>query len=274
VHGDAMPQYDFHDVSILIPVRIENEDRLANLEAVLRYFDTFFLHHETVLVETGPESKCRHLGESPGVLFEFIAYDGPFWKTRLLNRALAASTRDIVAMHDADTLFNPDALNAMATAFRRFPDVVFGIPHNGTCLDVGGSARQRLLETLDFSTVPFVEEGEVHRRYGEDVVCTSPYAAGGANYYRKTTLLELGGFNESFQSHGWEDFEIEARFVKMGYPPCVIKDSNVLHLHHERGPDSRPGPAYDRNELLYRRIARMTRDQLEEYIRSGLRTLP
>ncbi len=266
-----MSKFDFHDVSIFVPVQVENDERMENFDAVLRYFDTFVKDAEIIVIESGPVQRCQHVQARDDIVYEFVLNDGPFQKPYLLNRGLRLTTRDLVAMHDADTLFKPEAIDTLVRIFRQYPEVVFGLPHNGVCLDIGGDDKARYLESFDSAIIPYVEQGELHRDYGNSIVCTSPVAVGGANYYRKEVLLALGGFNENFSSYGWDDFELETRFTMMGYPPCVIKDSNVFHLHHERGIDSQQNTALaNRNKALFHRIADMSREELERYIEAEL----
>ncbi len=263
--------FDFHDVSIFIPVQVENQERMENFDAVMLYFDTYVKNAEIIIIESGPVQRLQHIQTRDDIIYEFVLNEGPFRKPHLLNHGLRQTTREIVAMHDADTLFKPEAIDTMVRIFRQYPEVLFGLPHNGVCLDIGGADKARFLASFDFSIIPYVEHGELHRDYGNTIVCTSPVAVGGANYYRKDTLLALGGFNESFSSYGWDDFELEARFTKMGCPPCTIKDSNVFHLSHERGTDSQQNTKLaKRNEQQFRKIVDMTREELEQYIAAEL----
>ena len=267
-----MPPFDCRDLSFLVPVRMENPDRNANFQAVLRFFRTFLSGAEIIVAESGPEAHCAHLTGRDGLVHTFLHDEGPFRKPTVLNHGLRSASRSIVVMHDADTFVQPEALEAMAQLFRARSDIVFGIPHNGVCLDLGGPDKERFLEDLDFSMLPLVVKGELHRDYGNSLVCLSPVAVGGVNFYRKEALIELGAFNEQFASYGWDDFELDLRFSKMGHPPCILQDANVIHLHHERGVDSLQHTALaHQNEQLCRRISEMSHAELQRYIGEELR---
>lgn len=266
-----MEPYSLHDVSVIIPVRIDHADRLDTLHAVLKYFDKFFIDAEILVIETGPTQQCTHLS-SPGTIeYEYIYDEGPFPKSRLVNHGARKASRDIVAVNNADVVVRPEAIHAMVCLFREHPDTGYGLPHNGVLLDVNGRAKRRLLAKWDFSLIPHVADAELHRRYGDAVVCLNPAAPGGASYFRKDVFLELGGFNERFLACVWADAELGVRFTKMGYPPAVIKDANALHLHHARVSDRDSGLYQARNRLEYERVCRMSRQELEEYIRAELR---
>lgn len=265
-------KFPLSDVSIIIPIRIDHADRLANFQTLLRYFTTFFCDLEISVIEASTEKSCEEVAHHFNTQYEFIYNEGPFPKCHLVNRAASASLRNIIAMHDADVLFHPGAIAALVEAFRRNTNCSYGLPYNGVFLDVDEPSKSTLAKTFDFSQIPVVTDAKLNHDYAPGVVCVNPYSVGGANYFRRTTFWELGGFNEQFVSCVWEDYEIEARFVKMGYPPAVIKDANALHLHHTRVSDSESKryEAYNRN--LYESICNMTRDKLADYIQNELLT--
>ncbi|HOJ34558.1 MAG TPA: glycosyltransferase family 2 protein [Candidatus Hydrogenedentes bacterium] len=267
IHKERFP---LPDVSIIIPVRIDHADRKENLQTLLRYFSTFFSSLDIFVVEAGTEKTCEEIAHNFQTQYEFLYTEDPFPKCRLVNRAASASLRNIIAMHDVDVLFHPQAIVTLVEAFRQNPRCAYGLPYNGVFLDVDEPTRSALVATFDFSKVPLVISGELHRNYAPGVVCVNPYSVGGANYFRSTTFWELGGFNEHFVSCVWEDYEMEARFVKMGYPPAVIKDANALHLHHKRVSDEETKQYEEFNRRLYESICNMTREELADYIQKEL----
>ena len=263
-------RFPLPDVSIIIPVRIDHADRKKNLQTLLRYFSTFFSSLEIFVVEAGTKKTCEEIAYNFQTQYEFLYTEGPFPKCRLVNQAASASLRNIIAMHDVDVLFHPQAIVTLVEAFRQNPGCAYGLPYNGVFLDVDEPTRSALVATFDLSKVPLVISGELHRNYAPGVVCVNPYSVGGANYFRRTTFWELGGFNEHFVSCVWEDYEMEARFVKMGYPPAVIKDANALHLHHKRVSDEETKGYEEFNRRLYESICNMTREELADYIQKEL----
>ena len=262
--------YSLHDVTIIIPVRIDHADRLTNLNVILEYFSRFFINADIRIIEADRQPRVQTLATSAGCHYTFQKKDGPFHKTRLVNLIANESDREIIALHDADVLFRPEAIQSLVTAFRQTPNCHYGLPYNGVFLNLREPAKNLLLETWDFSIIPLVMSGELHREYAPGVVCVNPVSVGGANYFRRETFLQLGGCNESFISCIWEDYEIEARFTKMGFPAAIIRDANALHLHHTRVSDAETQKYNQINRQKYERICGMTREELERYIREDL----
>lgn len=50
----------------------------------------------------------------------------------------------------------------------------------------------------------------------------------------KKWLLDIGGFDESFEGHGWDDFDLFERFNLYGTPILKTDDIIVIHQWHEK----------------------------------------
>ncbi len=223
-----------------------------------------------MVVESGAAPMCRETVESLATHYTFIPDTGPFPKTRLVNQAACKSNRDIIAMHDADVLFKPQAIQALVTAFRQNRNCHYGLPYNGVFLDVNEPTKSRLTDSWDFGCIPQVAAGVLYREYAPGVICVNPVSVGGANYFRRETFLKLGGFNEKFVSCIWEDYEIEARFTKMGFPAAIIGDANAYHLHHTRVSDEETQRYNLINRKEYEKVCGMDQKTLERYIQEEL----
>ncbi|MEI7970431.1 MAG: hypothetical protein WCJ69_15715 [Betaproteobacteria bacterium] len=79
---------DLSDLTVVIPVRIDSDDRLANLEAVLRFLTGMGRGLHVVLTESAAAPRLAALSARFGVHHVFEESAGPFHRTRLLNQGM------------------------------------------------------------------------------------------------------------------------------------------------------------------------------------------
>jgi len=140
------------------------------------------------------------------------------------NRGIREAAGDVVAFTDDDCLVPPDWLERLADGYARHPEVI----------GVGG----RLVappDVLRTRAVARLEDHVARCVYGagdQEALGGFECPAGGTNNmsYRRTALLEVGGFDESFPPFVWgEDADLKLRLTLRGgrllYVPVA-----VLHL--------------------------------------------
>lgn len=260
------------DLTIVIPFRYDSPDRLDNLNCVLGYFRRFFSDLDIVLIEDGPEKQGGVFEAEAGVRYLFFENPGAFHRTRLLNLGARMSERGFVAAYDADVVFRPETFLA-AVEMLRSGDVRFVRPYSGPVFDVVGALRERFMVDLDFGLFPSELPVAVGKIVTEGLFCMHDRGLGGAPLFCRKTFLELGGYNERFISWGWEDNEIVHRFQMMGAPAWYLNEDYCFHLHHERGADSGGDVRLRRHNMReFRRVKRMSRNQLECYIETYLKS--
>ena len=259
-----------HTLSIIIPFQYDTDDRIENLNTVLRYFHTWFKDTEIMVLETGPSQHFRP-EEAPTVAhYQFFPSEEPMHRTQLLNIGASLSDRQIVVSYDTDVLVSPEALKTAISMFHDDPDLAMVFPYNGVFLDIDGETKALLAATFNFSAVPIPAHPKVGVVAG-DVKCVHTRALGGLVMFRRTIFQAFGGYNRRFISWGWEDNEIMTRFAKLGYLAKRVTDYPCLHLHHRRGPDSHSGHAFfKQNYAEFKKVKQMTRTRLLSYITAKL----
>ncbi|NJO67979.1 MAG: hypothetical protein HC830_00695, partial [Bacteroidetes bacterium] len=109
------------------------------------------------------------------------------------------------------------------------------LPHNTIFVNVAGETKSQLSESLDINIVPQISS--LNTRLSNPDLRAYPIPSGVVIFERKMFLL-AGGYNKKMTSYGWEDIEILKRMAKLGYYPYILGTYNIIHLDHERGPDS------------------------------------
>ena len=261
---------DLSDLTVVIPVRVDSDERLANLEAVLRFLTDLGGGIHIILIESSPVSRLKTVAETYRVEFIHEVSTGPFHRTRLLNEGMTGRTsRSLVASYDADVLVFPAALETIVTRLRA--GLSYGWPYDGHSFDVRGERRLAFLQTPGLDGIdPHALMSEGTNRLSSELVQLNHNSVGGVVIFRKDAFLDAGGYNEAFISWGWEDTELVERFGKLGHPSERVAGVPLLHLSHRRGPDSSPyNPFFLHNDRTYRRIRSMTAPALRAHVRSG-----
>jgi hypothetical protein len=264
---------DTSDLSVVIPFRSDSPDRRENLDAVVRFFARFARGHELIILEDGKRSAASGLADLPNVKYRFEWNDGPFHKTRLLNRGvLELSSRRFVASYDADTLLFPEALKIAMDRLRDGKCLV--LPFSGDLFDVRRSARAALIKSLGFENISASALLARRGKLGFDDLVHFVYIhdthVGGAVLFDRSAFVACGGYNENFVSWGYEDNEIVERFVKLGVELIRVAEYPLLHLSHRRGADSGKHNPYFRNNVVeYRRMSQCAPQEVRDLISTG-----
>jgi cellulose synthase/poly-beta-1,6-N-acetylglucosamine synthase-like glycosyltransferase len=137
----------------------------------------------------------------------------PLGKSRALNVGLSRAEAEIIVRIDADTLVAPDLLNKAIPHFWD-PEVggVGSLPLPSE--DRGWIAHMRAIETY---------YGAAFKRVAQNYADCVTVLPGATVAYRRSLLLELGGFAEGVNG---EDADITVRVGRRGYK--VVADRHVL----------------------------------------------
>lgn len=252
-----------HDLSFVIPIRVDTPDRVENCAAILRFLTRHFPDSEIQLVEQDTQTRTASLRESfPQVVWHFERNGGHFSRGAAINTGLVRSARKIVCAYDTDILIDPAALTLSAEliAKGRWPIV---IPFNLIFVEVSGLRRHDLIESLDIgglSTIGSLAEVPRHPEI------SSRTLSGAIMMCDRETVVMEGGYNRKMISYGWEDIEFFKRFEKLGYYSFMLSDFNLIHLDHRRGPDSRVNEMYDANKAEFDKVVQMSEPELREYV--------
>lgn len=259
------------DLTFIIPIRVDTEDRIDNCLTVLRFLNLHFPKSEVLLMEQDAETHTERVQQAfPSVLRHFELNQGRFSKSRAVNRGIMLSTRAIICMCDTDILLHPDAIRTAATICRTQAGRVV-IPHNRIFMDVSGAMKAEIASSLDME-----KYGKV-RRFSDTPVradVASRDCNGGIFVASKEVLMIAGGLNKKMISYGWEDTEFIRRLDRLGYYTIMLPQFNLVHLDHRRGSDSQVNEMFDINRAEFEKINAMKRHQLQLYVETDLDFAP
>lgn len=244
---------DFTDVTFIIPIRFDSEDRRDNFKTsmnfILRNFNT-----NIIVLDSDKESNEDFVKSvSEKIKYVFDENDEKlFHRTRLLNEMTKMSETEIIVNYDVDVIF----------PIEQYLEAKKLIESGGTmCFPYGGK----------FYDIPkkffnLVNEDKLDEIPLNDCTLFNPGSVGGAFFFSKERYGSIGWENENFVSWGHEDWERIVRVQKMGYK--MERTEGVLyHLTHSRTSNSSDkNPFYQFNGQEFQKVNSMSKEDLNKYI--------
>lgn len=247
---------DLSDITFMIPVKIDSDDRIMNLNIVTMYLRHHF-NTNIIIAEQGNQNLVPNiLGKMLYNTYIHYKMDGNYFhKTRLINVMVKHAKTPYVAMCDSDVLCEPHQYISAANELRG-GRVDFIYPFNGMVVNIVKPDIPKVLETLRFD---FVRQKFTNRK---------DLALGGCVMYNRNKFIEGGLMNEHFISYGPEDGEQDMRLKKLGYRTNRINNP-LFHLDHIRTENSKEDHQYSsQNWQEFKKIKNMNRTALEQYIKT------
>ena len=247
---------DLTDVTFTIPVRIDSEERLENIDLTLTYllskFDT-----NIIILEDDVEQKIEFHRTHERVKYIFNKNDSQiFHRTRLLNQLYSESKTPIIVNYDCDVLLREEQYVISAELIRsKFCDIAF--PYKGECYDVPRYYIPQIINDLSVEKIDL-----------KDCYLMNDQAIGGVVFFNKYSYIKGGMENENFISYGPDDVERVIRFTRLGF--LLKRVVGVLyHLRHPRGINAcRQNPFWEHNINELRKIVTMSQNELQKYMHS------
>ena len=245
----------FRLITIVMPVRIDSDDRKANLQAVLRHVSE--QGYRVIVLEADSESKLKDETWMMAAEHIFVCDNNPnFHRTRYINELLEKAKTDIVAVWDADVLIDDaQILNAIRLIQSGYTMVY---PYNGEYVMLSKQDSNIARKHFDNEELKSRNLNPIFRR---------PFC-GGIFLVHRRRYMECGGENEHFTGWGPEDAERLRRVKILGQKVGRIDEGQAYHLDHVRGNNSNFFTHEDavklRNELV--KVCSMDKKELQMYI--------
>ena len=211
---------DLTDISWIIPVKFDHQDREDNLNIVLDWLQARF---DTNII-VGEQGSNRHFQyvEKRGVQYMYFEME-MFHRTRMLNLMTVAAPTNIIINHDADVVLTIQGVIEAVEMLRKGSPFVY--PYSGA-----------------FLRTPKQYHTVIHSLLGVESLIGIPFkgwndgSVGGSVGFLRNVYIECGLEDEKFFSHAPEDvarvimFKLHSGYKRVDYP--------LFHLDHFIGPDS------------------------------------
>ena len=249
------------EMTVVIPVRVDCEERKENLDTVL--FSLLKMTDASVIILEA-DTKRKYFNDfiesTNRVEYHFIEDFNPiFHRTRYLNKLIEMSNTNIVGIWDTDVLFTLEQINNCVREVQNGAAVCY--PYDGRFVflnvEQSKSARSDALAFLNDNS-----DKNFTSLLGRPSV-------GGAFVVDKHRYTSAGGENEIFYGWGPEDAE---RFKRMEIleEPVSRVNGPLFHLNHPRGVNSFHDFGLREKENIKElvRICRMDKETLENDIKN------
>lgn len=246
------------DVSFIIPVRIDSQDRYENLYAITKYIDHHF-DTSILIIEADTSQKIDNKLLPKTVQYFFVKDTViKFHRTKYINYLISKAKTDYISIYDTDVIV-PHKQILQAVMMLRDQKCSMVSPYDGSFITV-----DRLLKAM---FIKLNDDQLLETNKGKFVV-SARRSFGGAIFINRKSYISAGMENEKIRFWGPDDIERVKRMQILGY---VIKrvNGNLYHLPHERGVNSMYVNIDEQDELMveFIRISSMEKPELVEYIK-------
>lgn len=250
---------DLNDMTIIIPIRIDSEERKENLNTIVQLY--LEQTKAKIIVLEADSSQHVHIDNRKRVRYYFIEDANPiFHHTHYRNELIKLANTDIIAVWDADIIVPLEQLQKSVIDIKR-NNIIFSTPYDGICYNVPNNISDRFRKNVNINELECMKN-IMHNFFGALTV-------GGVFLIKRKKYMEIGMENEFFFGWGPEDIERLKRVTILDLPVSRISGS-IYHLYHPRKLNS----SYENTEhkikahqeLLH--ICQMSKTELLKYIQS------
>jgi predicted glycosyltransferase involved in capsule biosynthesis len=249
---------DLSDVTFTIPVKIDQPDRVRNLQMCLNYIRSNF-KTRLIISEMDENQKVKDLITDIPCKYIFMKTSSPYFhRTMMLNFMAKQAETPIIVNYDCDVLLPIENYVEAAELIRnKKADMVY--PYDGNFYDVPTELIHSIKEK---NSITHINPSSCRNLRPE------ANSVGGAVFWSKQKFIEVGMENENFVSWGYEDNERYARALKLG---AIVKrcKTGLFHLHHGSSLNSANGvhPFYQKNEQEWLKVNGMNEENLKNYVK-------
>lgn len=239
-------------ISIIIPLRVDCEERAKNLHCVLQQLLLMGFVYIDIL--EADKKQQFYIPAHERIRYNFIHDEETvFYRTKYLNILLKNATNNIVGVWDTDVLIPEKQIQASIEMIMK--GCVMCFPYDGRFLFLSPKESEEIRRDLHYW-----EQETKKQLMGRPSVV-------GAFIVDRDKYLAVGGENEGFYGWGPEDVERVKRLEILELPIGRVKGA-LFHLYHERKGDS--GIDYNlkvlHNLKVLMQTCRMSKMELEKVI--------
>lgn len=220
--------------SFIIHFRRDCEDRIFNLEHILRYLN-IVQPYEIILINddshVDPVMKWVK-ATYPNIKLLFCENQDEFRKAYCFNYAVTVATGEVLCFYDVDILLSSEQLLESETLILNgtFDNVY---PFNGIFIDVKKNFFPEILESFDFKKLKEEVSDRSLGFFNGNVHVISDFSPGGCNLISRKAFDRMGGYDSNFIGWGFEDTDYRERSKKINNQTYLNgEDDFIFHLEH------------------------------------------
>lgn len=287
-----MKKYDFSDITFLTFVRLDNQERVDNLRAMMAYYRQNCDNYTHIIIEDDSEPRAGNkiiLTKDDVLVYTFS--DTEWNKSEGFNKGIKLAKTNILNLIDTDIIIHPKHLLETANILKSDSSAALIYPYNGLFLCAEKELKDVFCNSLNYDDLIDRVPSEFTDYAGSkdrdmstlthllnvdrDGVTVGHYASkGGCVMARRDNLIRCNGYNPNFIGWGYEDDEMPTRANKLGFGVGRIEGvgKTAWHLHHFDGTGSakEKQPFYTHNHQVNQFVESSNKEQLQEYIKTWI----
>ena len=254
------------NLSFLIPVKLESEDRVRNLTTVLSFLSKFnsqILIKESDIIPKFESFVLPNLKNTDYIDYTFEKQNNNFFhKTKILNDLIDKSTTEVVANYDTDVILPVKSIRKayeMIASYQSDAVYPYGCGVFQRAVKYTPDVYEKYINSnLDDKSIDILKSNSI----------LSNSTIGWCQFIRKKNYIDSYMMNEEFAAWGPEDCELYYRLNILGNKVDRINDF-IYHLDHARSVDSWfQNPYWSKNTQLWNQIRQLNKENMIEYYSS------
>lgn len=276
---------DLRNVTFIIPLRIDTDDRLRNIVLTTSFLLNTF-DCKVVIKESDEISKfnawakplIESISDTTNLSYIFEEnYDEHFHRTRLLNDMVMETTTDIVVNYDSDIILPITSYTqAKDMLDSRKYDLVYPYRfgeygERKVILKTVVEDENDLNSLLDFPLIKKFISGFDPEVLDESYVYAENVNGMGWSEYGMCQFFNTKAYkdgyleNENFIAYAPEDVERHHRWNMLGYNIGRV-DNHAYHMEHKRTQNSWfNNPFMQKNNSLWEKLKNLSEEEIHEY---------
>ena len=253
------------DISFIIPIRIESNDRLKNCITVVSYLLNTVPTAKIFIKEVDHKSifqehalpVINQVANSQNVvhIFEQSEQNSLFHRTKYINDLFEQTKSKVVWHYDIDVIFPKDSFKSAFDLINDGCDFVY--PYGCGVYQYAVNYPQDLFQK-------FIQS-EYNLSLLRDSSSRLPCTVGFSQVFNRESYFDFCMMNENFMSWGCEDVELYYRMSCLEYKIGRVW-SDVYHLEHSRTFNSHyNNPSFNNNNNLWEWFRKQDKKTIRDY---------
>ena len=254
------------DISFIIPIRIESEDRLRNCVSIVSYLLNTVPTGKVYIKEVDSESVFQERAfplirryadtENLNHTFEQSSQNSLFHRTKYINDLFEQTSTKVVWHYDVDVIFPKETYEETYKLITE-EGYDFVYPYGcGVYQNAVNYPEELFRKFLDSKFDLSLLQNSSSRK---------PATVGFSQVFNRYSYIDFGMMNENFMSWGCEDVELYYRMSCLGYKIGRIPN-DLYHLEHARTFNSHyNNPKFNDNNNLWEWFRRQNKETIRNY---------
>jgi predicted glycosyltransferase involved in capsule biosynthesis len=253
--NNSLENYNMDDLTFILPVGIETEDRYRNFLFTINYLINICPEAHYIIHEMGDINYSANVEHAriKKIFSKTQKINEKFYKTWCINRAIEEAKTKVICIYDVDVLIPLESIEKSIKYIIEGYDMVLPYsygPYQKQILNF--KECEQFIKSLNFDDFKTVRPNNSF--YGH------------VQFFNKLSYMEVGGENEEMIGWGPEDQEKLFKMYSLGYKVKYLDNSYVWHIEHSRlNPTPWISEIHDKNMKIFEKIKNMSNEERKNY---------